>query len=181
MAEEKNDDSLIELRKEEFQTIQNQLKELNQQLAIAQAVAQKEKNRSEELKNYSDRLQADFDNYRKRTNENNKKLKEDGVVEVIEKVIPLLDTMKQGIMLITDPKIADGIKMIYKQFNEMLGSFGVTEIPAFGEQFDPNLHNAVMQVKVNDEKKVNVIVEVFNKGYRMGDRVIRHSVVKVGK
>ena len=181
MAGENNEDSQIALSKEEFQAIQNQIKDLNQQLAISQAVAQKEKNRSEELKNYSDRLQADFDNYRKRTNENNKKLKEDGIVNVIEKVIPLLDTLRQGITLIQDPKIADGIKMIYKQFNEMLGSFGVTEIPALGEQFDPNLHNAVMQVKVTDESKVNVIVEVFNKGYRMGERVIRHSVVKVGK
>lgn len=181
MPDEKNEESLMELSKEEFQAIQNQVTNLNQQLAIAQAVAQKEKNRSEELKNFSDRLQADFDNYRKRTAENNKKLKEDGVVDVIEKVIPLLDTMKQGITLIPDEKVADGLKMIYKQFNEMLGSFGVTEIPALGEQFDPNLHNAVMQVKVKDEKNVNVIVEVFNKGYRLGDRIIRHSVVKVGK
>ena len=63
----------------------------------------------------------------------------------------------------------------------MLATFNVTEIPALGEQFDPNLHNAVMQVKVKDADKANMIIEVMQKGYRMGDRIIRHSVVKVAK
>ena len=62
-----------------------------------------------------------------------------------------------------------------------MGAFGITEIPALGEQFDPNLHNAVQQVKVKDSSKVNMVVEVLQKGYRMGDRVIRHSVVTVAK
>lgn len=158
-----------------------QLAALMQQLAVAQSVAAKEKTRSEELSNLVNRMQADFDNYRKRTAETNKKQKEDGMVTVIEKVIPVLDVLKQAIAMISDEKVAEGVKMIYRQITEMLASFGVTEIPALGEQFDPNLHNAIMQVKVKDADKVNMVVEVFQKGYRMGDRIIRHSVVKVAK
>ena len=160
---------------------QAQVAALMQQLSVAQAIATKEKTRSEELSNLVNRMQADFDNYRKRNADINKKQKEDGMVVVIEKVIPVLDVLKQAISMITDEKVAEGVKMIYRQITEMLAAFGVAEIPALGEQFDPNLHNAIMQVKVKDPDKVNTIVEVFQKGYRMGDRIIRHSVVKVAK
>ena len=87
--------------------------------------------------------------------------------------------MKQAIQSIPDEKVADGVKMIYRQIVDVLSAFGVEEIPALGEQFDPNLHNAVMQVKTTDPSKANMVVEVFNKGYRMGERILRHSVVKV--
>lgn len=180
MAEEKKETPPVQPTQTE-QDVKAQLALYAQQLTVAQAVAVKEKNRSEELANLVNRMQADFDNYRKRNAELNKKQKEDGIVAVIEKLVPVLDVMKQAISMITDEKVAEGVKMIYRQINEMLASFGVTEIPALGEQFDPNLHNAIMQVKVKDADKVNMVVEVFQKGYRMGDRIIRHSVVKVAK
>ncbi|MCI8595683.1 MAG: nucleotide exchange factor GrpE [Clostridia bacterium] len=175
-VQERSDDA-----KAQQQNAQTQLSALMQQLAVAQTIATKERNRSEELANLVNRMQADFDNYRKRNAELNKKQKEDGMVAVIEKVIPVLDVLKQAISMITDEKVAEGVKMIYRQITEMLSNFGVSEIPALGEQFDPNLHNAIMQVKVKDPDKVNMVVEVFQKGYRMGERIIRHSVVKVAK
>ncbi len=175
-VQERSDDA-----KAQQQNAQAQLSALMQQLAVAQTIATKERNRSEELANLVNRMQADFDNYRKRNAELNKKQKEDGMVAVIEKVIPVLDVLKQAISMITDEKVAEGVKMIYRQITEMLTNFGVSEIPALGEQFDPNLHNAIMQVKVKDPDKVNMVVEVFQKGYRMGERIIRHSVVKVAK
>ena len=178
MAEEKREGVAPEQPKPDVGT---QIAQLSQQLAVAQAIAAKEKSRSEELGNLVSRMQADFDNFRKRNAELNKKQKEDGMVSVIEKVVPVLDVLKQAISMITDEKVAEGVKMIYRQITEMLTGFGVTEIPALGEQFDPNLHNAIMQVKVKDADKVNMVVEVFQKGYRMGDRIIRHSVVKVAK
>lgn len=177
MAEEKREGIAPEPKPD----IGAQLAQLSQQVAVAQAIAIKEKSRSEELSNLVSRMQADFDNYRKRNAEINKKQKEDGMVAVIEKVVPVLDVLKQAVAMITDEKVAEGVKMIYRQITEMLTGFGVTEIPALGEQFDPNLHNAIMQVKVKDPDKVNMVVEVFQKGYRMGDRIIRHSVVKVAK
>ncbi len=181
MADERKDLPLVELKQEEYKAIQAQIAQLAQQAQISQAVAFKEKQRGEELSNLVNRMQADFDNYRKRNQEANKRLKEDGMVDVIEKVIPVLDIIRQAITMITDEKVAEGIKMIYRQLNDSLMSFGVTEIPALGEQFDPNLHNAVMQVKVKDPTKANLVVEVFQKGYRLGERIIRHSVVKVAK
>ncbi len=170
---------VIEMQQEEYKALQNQIAAAAQQLSIAQAIAVKEKSRSEELSNLVNRMQADFDNYRKRMNENNKKLKEDGICAVLEKLIPELDVLKQAIQTITDANVAEGVKMIYRQIVDILSAFGVEEIPALGEQFDPNLHNAVMQVKANDPSKANMIVEVFNKGYKLGDRILRHSVVKV--
>ena len=173
MADEKEELSM--------QDIQVQVNVLAQQLQIAQTVATKEKSRSEELSNLVVRMQADFDNYRKRNNEQMKHNKEDGIVDVVEKLLPVLDNMKRAILMIQDEKVAEGVKMIYRQIVEVMGAFGITEIPALGEQFDPNLHNAVQQVKVKDSSKVNMVVEVLQKGYRMGDRVIRHSVVTVAK
>lgn len=170
---------VIELQQEEYKALQNQLATMNQQISIAQAIAVKEKARSEELSNLVNRMQADFDNYRKRMNESNKKLKEDGICAVLEKLIPELDVLKQAIQTIPDERVAEGVKMIYRQVVDILTAFGVDEIPALGEQFDPNLHNAVMQVKANDPSKVNMVVEVFQKGYKLGDRILRHSVVKV--
>ena len=173
MADEKEELSM--------QDIQVQVNGLAQQLQIAQTVATKEKSRSEELSNLVVRMQADFDNYRKRNNEQMKHNKEDGIVDVVEKLLPVLDNMKRAILMIQDEKVAEGVKMIYRQIVEVMGAFGITEIPALGEQFDPNLHNAVQQVKVKDSSKVNMVVEVLQKGYRMGDRVIRHRVVTVAK
>lgn len=164
---------------EEYKAVQNQLATVAQQLSIAQAIAVKEKARSEELSNLVNRMQADFDNYRKRMNDNNKKLKEDGICTVLERLIPELDVLKQAIQTIPDEKVAEGVKMIYRQIVDILTAFGVEEIPALGMQFDPNLHNAVMQTKTNDPSKVNMIVEVYNKGYKMGDRILRHSIVRV--
>lgn len=170
---------IVELQQEEYKSLQAQIATATQQLSIAQAIAVKEKSRSEELSNLVNRMQADFDNYRKRMNDGNKKLKEDGICAVLEKLIPSLDVLKQAIQSIPDEKVAEGVKMIYRQIVDILTAFGVEEIPALNKQFDPNLHNAVMQVKATDPSKVNTIVEVFNKGYRMGDRILRHSIVKV--
>ena len=170
---------MVEMQQEEYKALQNQIATVTQQLSIAQAIAFKEKTRSEELSSLVNRMQADFDNYRKRMNDNNKKLKEDGMCVVLERLIPELDVLKQAIQTITDDKVAEGVKMIYRQFLDILTAFGVEEIPALGQQFYPNLHNAVMNVKTADPTKVNMIVEVFNKGYKLGDRVLRHSVVKV--
>ena len=176
-----NPNASVELNPEEFKTIQAQIANLTQQLSIAQTVSNKEKARSEELSHLAARLQADFDNYRKRTTENMKKLKEEGSVEVIEKIIPLTDTLLQAVTMVSDESTAEGLRMVLKQFMNTLEGFGVTEIPALGEKFDPNLHDAVTDVKVKDASNVNVIVEVFQKGYRIGDRIIRYSKVKVGK
>ena len=171
----------IELNSEEFKIIQAQITNLNQQLSIAQTVSTKEKHRSEELKSMTDRLQADFDNHRKRTAEMTKKLREDGQADVIEKIFPLTDTLKQAVKMIPDPKTQEGLNMVLRQFINTLEQLGVTEIPALGQPFDPNFHNAVADIKVKNPEDQNIIVEVYTKGYKLRDRVIRYSDVKVGR
>lgn len=182
MAEEMQEKaSTIEISTEDFNTLQTQFQDLEKELELAQEVAINEKKRSDELSNQMLRLQADFDNHRKRTVETTRRLKEDGLVETIEKVIPLLDTFSQAISLTTDETIAKGLKMIYKQFEDMLTSFNIVEIEALGQEFDPNFHNAVMQVEAKSKDDKNKVVEVYQKGYILDKRVVRHSVVCVGK
>lgn len=178
MADEKN--KSVTISQEQYSAMQTQMSNSAQQASIAQAIAVKEKTRSEELSNLVNRMQADFDNYRKRVNETSKRMKNEGVFEVIEKVLPILDVIRKAISMITDESVANGVKMIYKQFNDTLTSLGVEEIPALGKEFDPNFHNAISRVKVEDPKMNNVVVEVFQKGYMLGEKILRHSVVKVG-
>lgn len=164
----------------EADTMAKQIEELSGKLAEAEAMIEKNAARAEEQNNVLLRLQADFDNYRKRTADQTKKIREDGAVDVLMKFIPVLDVVNQALAMITDEKVAEGVRMIYNQLNELLGSYGVTEIDALGKEFDPNLHSAMMQVSVQNPDQVGVVVEVFQKGYQMEGRILRHSVVKVG-
>jgi len=140
-----------------------------------------EKKRADEFLVTAKRLQAEFDNYRKRTNETNKRVKEDGNIEVIMGLLPVLDAIVQAKKMISDENTLSGINIIDKQIGELLNRFGVKKIEALGEQFDPNLHNAIMQMDVSEEEKKNCVVEVYQEGYILNDRVLRHSVVIVGK
>ena len=171
----------VELNSEEFKIIQAQITNLTQQLSIAQTVSTKEKARAEELKGMAERLQADFTNHRKRTDEMSKKLREDGQADAIEKVLPLADILRQAVALVKDEKTQEGLKLVLRQFMRTLEEMGVTEIPALGEKFDPNIHNAVADIKVKNPEDQNIIVEVYQKGYRLKDRILRYSDVKVGR
>ena len=119
--------------------------------------------------------------YRKRTAEQLGRAKNDGIAEAIIKMIPVLDVMTQALRMITDEKVAEGVSMINRQVLEAFNAFGVTEIPALGKPFDPELHNAVMQVPAARPEDEGMVMEVLQKGYRMGDRILRHSVVKVAR
>ena len=123
---------------------------------------------------------AEFDNFRKRTTAEKASMYSNGVRDTVEKLLPIIDNFERAVDSTEDKDDAlyKGVEMILKQLKDMLKDIGVEEIPAEGEPFDPNLHNAVMHI--DDEKcDTNVVVEVFQKGYKMGDKVIRHSMVKV--
>lgn len=154
--------------------------ELKQQLTDTVTAAEKEAEKAKELQNSFLRLQADFDNYRKRTAQQIDRIRGDSVADVIVKIIPILDVVQQALQMITDEKVATGIGMIETQISDTLKGFGVTEIAALGKPFDPNYHNAMMQVKVSNPDQEGMVVEVFQKGYQIGDKILRHSVVKVG-
>jgi len=144
---------------------------------------QKEENQKlqEELDATKDRLlrlTAEYDNYRKRTAKEKEGIYSDAYVDVLKEVIPILDNLERAIA--ADGNIDDlkkGIEMTIKGCQDSFAKLGVQEIDASAE-FDPNVHNAVMHVEDENLGK-NVVAEVFQKGYKKDDKIIRHTMVKV--
>ena len=161
--------------------LEREIAELESKLSAAVSDKEKESGKVRDFNTMSVRPQSDFDNYRKRTAEQLGRAKNDGIAEAIIKMIPVLDVMTQALRMITDEKVAEGVSMINRQVLEAFNAFGVTEIPALGKPFDPELHNAVMQVPAARPEDEGMVMEVLQKGYRMGDRILRHSVVKVAR
>ena len=161
--------------------LEREIAELESKLSAAVSDKEKESGKVRDFNTMYVRLQSDFDNYRKRTAEQLGRAKNDGIAEAIIKMIPVLDVMTQALRMITDEKVAEGVSMINRQVLEAFNAFGVTEIPALGKPFDPELHNAVMQVPAARPEDEGMVMEVLQKGYHMGDRILRHSVVKVAR
>ncbi len=128
------------------------------------------------------RVLAEYENFRRRTAEEKTKIYSDTTAEVVEKFLPILDNLGHAAGCSTDSDadsaIKQGVELVLRSFTDILEKLGVSEIPALGETFDPNLHNAVMREDAPD-KGENEITEVFQKGYKIGNKVIRYSMVKV--
>ena len=147
--------------------------------------AMEEQPENEFEKKYNDvnekylRTLAEYDNYRKRTIKEKESIYPEAKAVVVEKFLPVLDNFQRAIESAENKDaFYEGVVMLKKQMDEVLSALGGEEIKAVGEEFNPELHNAVMHV--DDEKTgENIIVEEFQKGYKIGDRVIRHSMVKV--
>jgi molecular chaperone GrpE len=144
---------------------------------------QKEENKKlqEELDMIKDRLlrlTAEYDNYRKRTAKEKEGIYSDAYVDVLKEIIPIVDNLERAVA--ADGSIEDlkkGIEMTVKGCQDSFTKLGVEEIDTSGE-FDPNVHNAVMHIEDENLGK-NVIAEVFQKGYKKEDKIIRHTMVKV--
>lgn len=147
----------------------------------AQKEAEAQRKRADEMTDMAKRLQAEFDNYRKRTLDNGRKAREDATAEVIKKLVSVLDVVGQALTMITDENIASGVRMIESSMVKLLGEYGVTEIEALGKEFDPKVHEAIMQTPAESDEQKDTVKEVFQKGYVMGDRVIRPARVIVNK
>ena len=135
---------------------------------------------SEEQEKYM-RLYAEYDNFRKRSAKEREGVYADAYCDALVQILPILDTLERAAQFSTEDAesaMAKGLELTLKSFVETMNKMGVYEIEALGKEFDPNLHNAVMHV---DDESVgeNVVVEVFMKGYKRGDKVLRHSMVKV--
>ena len=125
------------------------------------------------------RLCAEYDNFRKRSQKEKDSLYADIKAETLKKFLPVYDNLVRALDQSTaDEAYRRGVEMIMTQFNTTLEKLGVTEIESLGQKFDPAFHNAVMHVE-DAEKGENEIVEVFQKGFIMGDKVIRFAMVKV--
>ncbi len=135
-----------------------------------------------ELEDKVKRQMAEFDNFRKRTDKEKSAMFETGAKSVIEKILPVVDNFERGLASVPEEEkgspFAEGMEMIYKQLVGELEKMEVKPIPAVGEEFDPNLHNAVMQVE-SEEYESGVIAQELLKGYTYRDSVVRHSMVAV--
>lgn len=142
----------------------------------------------ESLKDSRLRLMAEYENYKRRTQKEKDKLYGDSLADVTAAWLPVLDNLDRAALSASrlDDKsefeairqVAEGIELVRKQAVQSLDKIGVREIEALNKPFDPELHEAVMRVD-SDDTDQEIVVEVFAKGYIFGDRVIRHSVVKV--
>ncbi|MFI3207876.1 MAG: nucleotide exchange factor GrpE [Eubacteriales bacterium] len=135
-----------------------------------------------ELTDRVTRQMAEFDNFRKRTDREKSERYEIGAKDVVEKILPIVDNFERGFQGVTEEQMADpfvdGMDKVYKQLLTVLEGLDVKAIPAVGEEFNPDLHNAVMHIE-DEELGENVVAEEFQKGYTYRSHVVRHSMVKV--
>ena len=138
--------------------------------------------RIEELEDRVKRQMAEFDNFRKRTDKEKNAMFETGARSVIEKILPVVDNFERGLASVPEDEGAkafvDGMNMIYKQLIDELDKMEVKPIEAVGCEFDPELHNAVMQVE-SDEYESGIVAQELQKGYTYRGTVVRHSMVAV--
>ena len=132
------------------------------------------------------RLTADFDNYRKRMLRDKEDWSRYASQSIVGKLIPVVDNLDAAALAVEGAGqeakgVAEGFLMIHKQLAEILGQEGLKEIPALGEAFDPNVHEAVMTVERGEGQEDNEVVMVLRKGYMFKDKVLRPSMVQVAK
>ena len=145
----------------------------------------KKDKKDEKIEELTDRLtrqMAEFDNFRKRTEKEKSQMYEVGAKDIIEKILPVVDNFERGLDAVKEEDKEDpfiqGMEKVYKQLMTTLEGIEVKPIEAVGQEFDPNLHNAVMHVE-DENLCENIIAEEFKKGYMYRDSVERHSMVKV--
>lgn len=148
--------------------------------AAGKALEEAQRQRDEYIA-LAQRVQADFDNYRRRNQNARQDAYDDGVRDTLTKLLPVLDNLERACAAQgSEDAIREGVQMVLKQTLAMLSAAGVEEITADGVAFDPNLHNAVMQEPA-DGVESGTVLQVLQKGYAQGTRVLRHSMVKVAQ
>lgn len=169
-----------EIREEQEETAENIQEEAKEQpVNEAEEKLKAAQAKMDEYLEMAQRVQADFENYRRRTKATRAEAFEDGAREFIKSLLPAVDNLERAIAQESkDEALLTGVKMVYRQVMDALEKRGVTEINRTGEKFDPNLENAVMQGD-SSEGEPGTVCDVLQKGYKMGDFVLRHAMVKV--
>jgi len=141
------------------------------------------KNEKEELEGRMLRLQAEFDNYKRRTLKEREADRKYKAQDMVQELLPVMDNFERALQVEVSEEnksILEGIDMVYRQLKDVFTSQGVSVIETEGADFDPNVHHAVMQIE-DDSVEANKVVEELQKGYLLKDRVIRPAMVKVNK
>lgn len=140
------------------------------------------KEQIDQLQDKVKRQLAEFENFRNRSEKEKQMMFETGAKSVIEKILPVIDNFERGLATVPEDRkedpFVDGMNRVYRQLLTELDNIGVKPIEAVGQEFDPNLHNAVMQV-TSEEYESGIIAQELQKGYTYRDNVVRHSMVAV--
>ena len=157
---------------EDGAAVQTEIDDLQKQLEAA-------KKQSDEYLNMAQRVQADFENFRRRNNAVRADAYEDGARAFITTILPVMDNLERALAAESaDAALHEGVSMVHRQLSEALEKRGVTVIDCAGEKFDPRLEDAVMQADASEGEPGTVCL-VLQKGYQLGDVVLRHAMVKV--
>lgn len=193
VVEEKTDDKENPASEEEMQeavedasckeaTEENQSGATEEKKNIFKKKKDKKDEQIEELTDRVKRQMAEFENFRKRTEKEKTQMFDMGAKTIIEKILPVVDNFERGFQAVEDEDKDDafvkGMDMVYKQLMTELANAGVTPIEAVGKEFNPDFHNAVMQVE-SEEFESGIVAAEFQKGYMYKDSVVRHSMVSV--
>lgn len=141
------------------------------------------KDQGEQYKELAQRIQAEFDNFRKRNAGARQEAREDGIISTVMAVLPVLDSMEQAEKMYgkeEKTEMAEGFSRVIKQFLDQLAGIGVVRMACKGQPFDPNLHEAMMQAAGTGSES-GMITEIFRNGYLLGEKVIRHAQVIVAQ
>ena len=157
-------------------------KKLEGEIAELKKMLDEKKKEVSDLNDKYLRLCAEYDNFRRRTAKEKESTYADACCDTLEQILPVLDNLERAAQYNTEDSaetpMGKGLELTLKSFVETLSKLGIAEIEALGKEFDPNVHNAVMHVE-DENAGENTVVEVFMKGYAKGDKVLRHSMVKV--
>ena len=157
-------------------------KELESQLAAAKAEAEKAKAEAAEAKDRLLRTAAEYDNFRKRSAREQDAAFGGGVAHAVGKILTILDTLEMAEAAPTaDENFKKGVTLTLEKAKAAFEALKVEEIPALGLPFDPAVHNAVMQKPAENGEESGTVLQVFQKGYKLGDKVIRHATVIVAE
>lgn len=185
---DKNREKTEELKKDDEQIPENETASIDaEQDKIKLELEEKLKTTEQELESYKDRLlrkAAEFENYKRRTENDQLNLFKYAAESFIAKLLPVIDDFERSLIHIKDAKevdsIKDGIKLVYDKLMKMLADQGVKPIEAVGKPFDVHFHEAILQRK-SDDVEPHTVLEEFEKGYMYKDRVIRHTKVAVSE
>ena len=159
------------VQEETFTVTKSQMEQMEQMEQLAKVLA--------DANDKYLRLAAEYDNYRKRTTREKENVYGTAKADTIKPFLAVLDNLERGVQQFEEGDgHRQGLEMICKQFIDVLGQMGVTEIPALGQPFDPEKHNAVMHVE-DENYGENTVVEVLQQGFTLGDKVLRFAIVKV--
>ncbi len=179
MAEEQATQEVQETAAPEVEEVKAQLAEAQAQLSAAQAGLETARKDLAAKEDAYLRLAAEFDNYRRRTQKEKDGIWGDAKADTAAAFLPVYDNLERALKQDTaDAAFKKGVEMTMSQLKEVLAKLGIEEIPALGQPFDPALHNAVMHVD-DETLGENVVAEVFQAGFMLGEKVIRFAMVKV--